>query len=160
MAGFAKIGPIEGQSTDKNHDKWINIESVSSPVSRSITDGAADQARTRGTTTLHDIVLTRPLDKSSVKLAEACAKGTLFDKVQIHLSTQIKEQEEPYLKYDLENVIITSYSFNGSASGSPQPMESITLNFTKINWTYVTIDPGTGDKKGNVVASYDLGKKS
>jgi type VI secretion system Hcp family effector len=159
MAGFAKIGSIEGQSTDKNHDKWINVDSVSSPVSRSITDGAKDQERTRGTTTLHDIVLTRPLDKSSVKLAEACAKGTFFDKVEIHLSTQVKEQEEPYLKYVLENVIITSYNFSGTAAGNPQPMESITLNFTKIEWTYVTIDPKTGDKKGQVAANYDLGKR-
>ena len=159
MAGFAKIGDIEGQSTDQGHDKWINIDSISTPIQRSVPPGAKDQERTRGTTTLHDITLSRPLDKSSVKLAEACAKGTFFPEVEIHLSTQVKNKEEPYLKYKLKNVIVTSYSFSGNAFGEVQPTETLTLNFTEIEWTYVTIDPNTGDKKGSVAAKYDLGKR-
>jgi type VI secretion system secreted protein Hcp len=159
MAGYAKIGDIEGESTEGGHDKWINIESINAPISRSIVDGAKDQERARGTTTLSDIVLSRPLDKSSVKLAEACAKGIFFPEVEIHLSTQVKEKEEPYLKYKLKDVIVTSYNFSGYATGSPSPTETITLNFTEIEWTYVVVDPKTGDKKGNVPGKYSLGKK-
>jgi type VI secretion system secreted protein Hcp len=158
MAAFLKMGDIEGQSTDQDHEKWINLESISAPISRSIEQGAKDQGRTRGTTTMGDMALSRPLDKSSVKLAEACAKGTFFPEVEIHLTTQVKEKEEPYLKYKLKNVIVTSYSFHGTASGSPQPSETITINFSDIDWTYVVIDPETGDKKGNVPAKYNPGK--
>jgi len=160
MAAFAKIGDIEGQSTDQDHDKWINIESISAPISRSIEEGATDTARSRGTITMGDIALSRPLDKSSVKLAEACAKGIFIKEVDIHLTTQVKEKEEPYLKYKLKNVIVTSYSFHATASGSPQPSETITINFTDIEWTYVVIDLETGDKKGNVPGKYSPGKGS
>lgn len=159
MAAYAKIGDIEGESTEQNHKKWINIQRLSSPISRSVPSGAKDQERARGTTTLGDIVLTRPLDKSSVKLAEACAKGVFYPEAEIHLATQVKEAEEPYLKYKLKNVIITSYQLDAEASGDPQPSESVTLNFTDIEWTYVVIDPETGDKKGNVPGKFSLGQK-
>jgi type VI secretion system secreted protein Hcp len=160
MAGFAKIQGIDGESTDKNHDGWINIESISNPISRSIPDGAVDQERARGSTTLGDMVLSRPLDKSSVKLAAACAQGNFYDEVEIHLTTQIKKEEKPFLKYKLKNAIITSYNISGGASGNPQPSEMITLNFTKIEWEYVILDRNTGDTKGSVPDSYDPGAAS
>jgi type VI secretion system secreted protein Hcp len=159
MAGYAKIGKIEGESTEQNHQKWINIESISNPISRSIPEGARDQERARGTTTLSDMVLSRPLDKSSVKLAEACANGTFYDEVDIHLASQINNEEKVYLEYKLKNVIVTSYSMSGTASGNPQPSEVVTLNFTEIEWTYNILDPEKGNKTGNVPAKFSMGKK-
>jgi len=159
MAAYLKIAGIEGEATEQGHDKWINLETVTAPISRSIPEGAVDQARARGTTTLSDIQVTRPVDKSSVKLSESCAQGQFIDEAEIHLSTQVKGKEEPYLKYKLKNVIITSYCLSGNASGSPQPSEVFTLNFTDIEWTYVVIDPKTGDKKGNVPGKFSLGQK-
>jgi len=160
MAGFIKIGDIEGESNDKNHKKWINIESVSHPISRSIPEGAKDQERARGTTTISDFVVTRPLDKSSVKLAEACAKGKFFPEVTIHLCSQIKDEEKTFHEHKLKNVVVTSYQVQGHSSGSPQPSEVVTLNCTDIDWTYTILDHETGDPKGNVAASFSLSKRN
>jgi type VI secretion system secreted protein Hcp len=38
------------------------------------------------------------------------------------------------MRYTLKNVIISSISIGGG--GGDRPVETLTLNYTKINWTY------------------------
>ena len=158
MAAFIKLGDIKGESTDSGHKDWIIIESMSSSVFRSIQPGAKDQQRTKGETSLSDIQIVRQLDKSSVKLQEACANGTFFKEVEIHFCTTVKNAQEPYLKYKIYDVIVSSYAIHGNASGSPLPSESVSLGFSKVDWTYIVVDPKTGDKKGDVAAKYNPGE--
>ncbi len=158
MPAFMKLGDIKGEATDADHKEWIIIESMSSPMYRSVPAGAKDQQRTKGETTLGDIACSRQLDKSSTKLQEACANGTFFKEVEIHFCSTIKNKQEPYLTYKLSDVIVSSYSFHGNSSGSPLPSEQITLGYTKVEWTYIVLDPATGDKKGNVPAKYNPGE--
>ena len=158
MPAFMKLGDIKGEATDADHKEWIIIESMSSPMYRSVPAGAKDQQRTKGETTLGDIACSRQLDKSSTKLQEACANGTFFKEVEIHFCSTIKNKQEPYLTYKLSDVIVSSYSFHGNSSGSPLPSEQITLGYTSVEWTYIVLDPATGDKKGNVPAKYNPGK--
>ena len=67
MAAFLKTEPeIKGQITDEGHKNWIEIRSMSSPIFRSIAQGAKDTQRTQGDTTLGDIVT---MDKSAVPTA-------------------------------------------------------------------------------------------
>jgi type VI secretion system secreted protein Hcp len=150
-----KLGDIKGEATDADHKDWILIESMSSPIFRSIPEGAKDQQRTKGDTTLGDVVAVRQLDKSSTKLQEACANGTFFKDVEIHFCTTVKNKQEPYLKYKLADVIVSSYSIHANSSGSPLPSEQLTMGYTKADWVYVTVDPKTGDKKGEVPAKYE-----
>jgi len=158
MPAFMKLGDIKGEATDDGHSEWIIIESMSSPIFRSIPEGAKDQQRTKGETTLGDVVVVRQLDKSSTKLQEACANGTFYKEAEVHFCSTVKNKQEPYLKYKLSDVIVTSYSFHGTASGDPLPTEEVTLGYTEVEWTYITLDPKTGDKKGNVPAKYNPGK--
>ena len=157
MPAFMKLGDIKGEATDQDHKEWILIESMSSPIYRSIPEGAKDQQRTKGDTTLGDVVIVRQLDKSSTKLQEACANGTFYKEVELHFCTTVKKKQEPYLTYKLKNAIVTSYSFHGNSSGSPLPSEQVTLGYTDVEWTYVIVDPETGDKKGNVPTKYSPG---
>ena len=157
MPAFMKLGDIKGEATDSEHKEWILLESMSSPIYRSTPQGAKDQQRTKGDTTLGDIVIVRQLDKSSTKLQEACANGTFFNEVEIHFCTTVKNKQEPYLTYKLSNAIVTSYSFHGNSSGSPLPTEEVTMGYTAVEWTYIVVDPETGDKKGNVPGKYNPG---
>lgn len=157
MAAFMKAGDIKGESTDAKHKDWILIESMSSPIYRNIPEGARDVERVRGRTTAGDCSFVRQLDKSSVKLQEACANGTFFKEVVVHLCSQIKDKSETYLEYKLADVIITSYSFHGTAEGG-KPTEELTMNYTKIDWTYFQLNPKTGAPEGQVAAGFDLGK--
>jgi len=158
MPAFMKLGDIEGQATDKGHDKWIIIQSMSSPIYRTIPESARDQQRTQGSTVLGDIAVVRELDKSSTKLQEACANGKFFPEVQIHFCATLGNKQEPYLTYTLKNVIVTSYSFHGNASGSPLPSEEVTLGYSEIEWNYIVIDTDKGTTGGNVPGKYNPGK--
>ena len=158
MPAFVKLGDIKGQATDADHKDWILIESMSAPISRSIPANARDQQRTQGSTSLGDVVLVRELDKSSTKLAEACANGTFFPEVQIDLCATVGNKQEPYLTYKMKNCIVTSYSFHGNASGSPLPTEQVSLGYTEIEWTYIVLNPETGKKEGNVPGKYNPAK--
>jgi type VI secretion system secreted protein Hcp len=158
MPIFIKLAGVKGEATDAGHQEWVRAESLSADIFRSIAEGAKDQQRSRGHTTVGDVVVVRQLDRSSTKLQENCANGTFFDEVEIHLCTQVKNQNEPYLKYKLKNVIISGYSCHAVESGNPLPSEEVTLNCTEAEWTYVVIDPKTGDNKGSVPAKYSLGE--
>ena len=92
MPAYMKLGDIKGECSDTDHKEWILLESMSSPIFRSIPSGAMDQQRTKGDTTLGDIVVSRQLDKSSTKLQEACATGTFYKEVEIHFCTTVKEK--------------------------------------------------------------------
>jgi type VI secretion system secreted protein Hcp len=158
MSAFLKMTGLDGEATDQNHKAWILIESLSTGIHRSIPEGAKDQQRSRGQTTAGDIVVVRQMDATSVKLQEAVATGKLYKDVEVHLCNQVEGKQEPYLKYKLENVIVSSYSFHGSATGSPLPSEEITMNYTKATWTYIKLDPKTGKNQGQVEGAYDPGE--
>ena len=105
MPAYMKLGDIKGEASDSDHKEWILLDSMSSPMFRSVPSGAKDQQRTKGETTLGDIAVSRQLDKSSTKLQEACANGTFFKEVEIHFCTTVKNKQEPYLTYKLSDVI-------------------------------------------------------
>ena len=155
MPAFMKLGDIKGEASDADHKEWILIESMSAPIFRSVPQGAKDQQRTKGDTTLGDVVVVRQLDKSSTKLQENCANGTFFKEVEVHFCTTVKNKQEPYLTYKLSDVIISSFSMHANSSGSPLPTEQITLGYTKAEWNYIVVDPKTGDKLGQVPAKYN-----
>lgn len=157
MGAYMHLDGIPGQSTDDGHKEWILIESMSSPVFRSIPQGAVDNTRTQGETVLGDIVVTRTLDKSSNKLFKNCCDGTIFKEVKIHFTNQVNNKQQVYYEYNLSNVIISSYSFSGNKSGDPLPHEDCTLSCTALEVIYHTIDPKTGESKGKVPVKYDLG---
>jgi len=155
MPIFMKLGDVKGEATDDGHKDWIICDTAQQGVHRSIPVGAKDQQRTKGDTTLMDVVFTRQLDKSSTKLEEACANGTFFKEVEIHFCTTVQNKQEPYLTWKLSDAIISSYSMSGNASASPLPFESVSVNFSKVEWTYIVIDPKTGDNKGKVPGKYN-----
>ena len=121
MPAYLKLGDIKGEASDSGHKDWVIIQSMSSPIYRSIPEGAKDHQRTKGETTLGDIAIVRELDKSSTKLQEACANGTFYPEVEIHFCSTVGNKQEPYLKYKLQNVVVSSYSFQGMAAGDPLP---------------------------------------
>ncbi|MDA0349636.1 MAG: type VI secretion system tube protein Hcp [Verrucomicrobia bacterium] len=103
-----------------------------------------DAQRTRGDTTLGDVVVTRQLDKATPKLFEACGNGTFFPEVVLTLQKQVGSGEQvDYLKITMTDVIITSVSTGGSG-GEDRLTENVSLNFTEADVVYTVYqDNGT-----------------
>ena len=158
MAAFMQIKGIDGESTDKAHEKWIQIESMSSAISRTITAGARDVERMRGDTILGDVSVTRMMDSTSIPLQETCAKGELHKEVIIHFCTQVKDKQQEYLEYKLKDVIVSSYSLAGSSMDKPS--EAVSLAYASVEWTYTALNPKTGGVDGKHPGAFDPSKNA
>ena len=153
-AAFAKFDGIDGESQDANHENWIDLiaiqESISIPTSA--TTGGT---RVRGAPQFDDIVLTKELDKSSVKLREKLAQGAVIPKLEIELTATYGGARQTYFRYELKNVQITSLSINASGGEGVPVTEVVSVNFEEIKWTYTEFD-AEGNSKGNVEATWNV----
>ena len=153
MAAYIKFDGIDGESKGKGHEKWSDLESFSQMIHKS-GSGATGAARRRGTVILEDLQCSKLMDKSSPKIAEAVCLGKVFPKVEIHVTTTaVNTGRENFYKYELKNVMVTSYQVAGGSQDKPQ--ESFSLNFEEIKTTYTEMDE-KGAKKGDVVFGWKV----
>jgi type VI secretion system secreted protein Hcp len=148
---YVKFEGAEGESTDAAHKGWSNALSFrqgqSLPVSRAAGGAAASRAA------FEDILITKELDKASPRLAEAACKGRILAKVEIHVTRTLGAGSATYYKYEIKNVIISSYHVRGTSQAVP--VDEIALNFEEIKVTYTEQD-ATGKSKGNVEYSWKV----
>ncbi|MEM6933842.1 MAG: type VI secretion system tube protein Hcp [Pseudomonadota bacterium] len=146
-------GKVEGESKDDGHEKWIDILSMSGAVSNNGTF-AMGGGGGRGRSQLADLSVLVNEGKSSPGLFQACCDGTHFKDATLHF-TKSGGAQEVYMKWELTNVLVSSYSISGS--GEDVPTDSVTFNFEKIKYTYLE-----QDEKGKVSvaaeATWDQGK--
>jgi type VI secretion system secreted protein Hcp len=151
---FLKIDGIDGESIDNTHRGEIIIESFSWGMSNAGTF-AGGGGGGAGKVSMQDIHFTRRLDKASPLLMLACATGQHIPTAKLTCrKTGGDGSQVEYYTITLTNVLVSSVSTGGSSS-DPLPTESISLNFTKIEWVYVPV--GADGKPGEPVrAEYDL----
>jgi len=146
-AGFIKFDGVDGESTDKEHQGWINLESFNWSMNQPAQ--ATGQSRRRGAVIVEDLSFSKELDIASPRLAEYLANGRVTSLVQLHLTRSTDRGEEVYLRYELTNVLISSYEISWEGEG--RPVENVTFNFEEIVMSYA---PDEGDP---VEWSWDFG---
>ena len=134
---YMKIEGIDGEATDRGHEKEIDVLSWSWGMSQG---GSGHAGGGAGKVSVHDLSLTKYVDKSSPDLMLACASGKHFPKIELTMRKP-GEAAQDYLKYTFENVVCASYQVGGSSS-DPIPTESISMNFTKVLVEYKEQKPG------------------
>jgi type VI secretion system secreted protein Hcp len=87
-----------------------------------------------GKVSYSDLSVMKVYDKSSPQLAKKCAQGTHYPSVIISVRKAGREQHE-YFKIRMEDVMVTGYQV-ASNSGDDRPMESISFNYSKIEFKY------------------------
>lgn len=157
MAAFAKYDGIDGEAIDANHDKWIDVLSVDWGAHKP-GGGMTGQSRRRGGAVVEDLVLTIEYEKASPKLQEKCLLGEIIPKLEIELTSTYGGARATYLKYELKNVMVTSYQMNASGNDEAgPPTVVIGNNFEEIKVTYTEYDD-EGSNKGNVETEHKVGK--
>jgi type VI secretion system secreted protein Hcp len=150
-AAFMKLGDIKGEATDADHKDWIHIDSVQFGVGRAISSGGGSSDRESSLPSLSEITVSKQMDIASVDLFREALVGREIPG-DIELTQTGSDKPFTYYKVKLTNVLVSSYSLS---SGGDRPSESLSLNFSKIEVTYIPIDdkgaPGTPIKAG-----YDL----
>jgi type VI secretion system secreted protein Hcp len=153
---FLKIDGIPGESTDDKHKDWVEILSYSHGLSQPATGSASSGgARTAERCNHQDFSVVKTLDKASPKLALFCCNGKHIPKVTVELC-RATEDKTKYMEYLLTDVIVSSVRPGGSAQGGETlPLEEVSFNYGKIEWTYTATDHKTGKPAGDVKANWD-----
>jgi type VI secretion system secreted protein Hcp len=137
---FLKIEGIDGESTDDRHANEIEIISFSWGVTQA---GSAASGGGAGKVAMRDISFSTRASKASPKLFLACATGQHLASVKFVVHRPDGSAKE-YVRIEMQDVYITSYQTGGSGdssiTGESRPMESLSMNYTKIVYTYTALD--------------------
>jgi type VI secretion system Hcp family effector len=155
-SGFVKFGDFEGESTDSKHKGWSIMHSLSAPLTRA-TGGFEQSERGVGATAVGQATVVKDLDSATVKIQKACVSGQKLSKVKVELCTTTGGATQPYLTYELEDVIVTAYDLaDPDDSTAIQPTERVTFTYGKATWTYGKF--GTdGASQGKVTDNFTVG---
>jgi type VI secretion system secreted protein Hcp len=156
MAAFAKYDGFDGESKDSNHDKWIDVLSIDWGIHKP-GGGATGQSRRRGAAVVEDLTLTIEYEKAAPKLQEKCLKGEVIPKLELECTSTYGGARATYLKYELTNVMVTSFQTNASGNDEVPPTVVVGNNFEEIKVTYTEYDD-TGSSQGNVESEFKVEK--
>ena len=151
-AAYIKFDGIDGESKDSRHEDWIDVLSVDWGAAVTNTN----KPRRRGTVAVRDFTVAVLYDKASPALQDACLKGRVIPKLELEETTTGNEANTVYLKYELTNVQITSFSIGSGIDTSTsvragdvfvpglslggKPVMVVTNNFEEIKVTYTQLD--------------------
>jgi type VI secretion system secreted protein Hcp len=139
---YMKLGDIKGEATDTDHKDWIIIESWSWGESNAGVVGVPTSEKAN----FQDLTVTKRIDKATPKLMLACASGQQVTSGTLVFTTRAPgAADDTYLRYELKDVLVSSFQHGGGAADGSLPTESISLNFSKIEMTYYYDDPAGGD---------------
>ena len=165
---FLKIGDIKGESLDDKHKDEIDVLSFSWGMSQtgvSATGGGGGAGKVH----VHDFTIVKKVDKSSPLLMLNCANGAHIKEASFVVRKAGGTQLE-YLKIKLTDVLVSSYkpgiiailigllrpAADAAQKGDEIPVEEVTLNFAKIEFSY---QPQSADGKaqgGPILAGWDV----
>jgi type VI secretion system secreted protein Hcp len=147
---FLKIEGITGESQDALHVNEIDVMSWSWKIEQSSSmlsgsGGGAPKA------TVHDLVLTHQIDRSSPALMTSCLMGKYFVQAVITMR-KAGGVPLPYFKLTMSDVVITNVE---PYVTSGLHMETIHLSFAKVKQEYLMQDK-TGGSAGVVTGAFDI----
>jgi type VI secretion system secreted protein Hcp len=132
---FLKIDGIPGESLDSKHKDEIDVQTWSwgeaNPAPPSGPGGGGAGA---GKVQMHDFNFTANTSKASPNLMLACASGKHFKSAVLTARKAGKAQAE-FLTFSLSDILVSAYQIVG-AEGEVVPMDSFSLNFSKIQVEY------------------------
>jgi type VI secretion system secreted protein Hcp len=159
LDAFVKVDGIEGESTDDKHQGWIEIQSFGAGHAQRISKTASSAGgATAERADFHDFVFEKLLDKATPKLALACPAGTHIDSIRVDLCRAGTEKVK-YMEFIMTNCIISSYEVTGDSEDS-FPLETIGINYGKMQWVYTQQKRAGGGPAGNIATGWNLERNS
>jgi type VI secretion system secreted protein Hcp len=131
MSMFLKLSGIEGESTDKGHEKWIEINSLSF--------GGSPKGSVRTPGLNFSLQLSKYADISTLKVIEKMLFGDSIDTADIEFTRVSRVGETLFYKIKLEEVYVVSEVMDGN-TGDVRPSETLILGCRKITWTLTTFN--------------------
>ena len=131
---FLKLDSVTGESTDSQHKDEIELTSWSWGESQTTSRGSGSSGSGAGRVNMNDFHFTMEMSAASTALALACATGKHLSK-GVMTARKAGGKQEKYLVVSLDDVLVSSFQTGGHGGGEI-PVESISLNFSKIKVEY------------------------
>src|SRR5205807_3752704 len=125
---------IEGERHDDQNKTEIELQSWSWGASQTGTHSAGGGGGA-GKVDMQDFHFVMGANKASPKLMLACASGEHIKKAVLTCRKAGKDQQE-FLKYTFEDLLVSSFQIGGSAHGDIVPVEQVSFNFSTIEMEY------------------------
>jgi type VI secretion system secreted protein Hcp len=154
MAIYMKYASINGSSTAQSHEQWITCSSIQWGGGRAIsTPTGSAMNREASMVSISEVVITKNQDNASPELLKRSYVGTDGEDVEIHLTTTSNQGVNTILGLKLTNTLVSGFS---CSSGGDRPMESVSLNFTKIESKFSNQAEGGTEAADPFTVTYDL----
>ena len=153
MAIYMKYGSIKGDATHEEHKDWIEVHSLQWGVGRAImTPSGSTRNREASEPSVSEVTVTKMMEASSPSFFTEAVTGNKGVEVKINL-VSTGSPGRVYATYTLSNALVSGYSM--STGGDGRPSESISINFTKVEYKYIPskTEHGAGTP---ATVSYDL----
>ena len=147
---FLKIDAIKGESIDSAHAGEIDVLSWSwgatqTGTTHSGTGGGAGKAN------VHDITITKYLDRSTSPLLKHCLTGQHLKEALLTVRKAGGQKPLEYLKIKMKDALVSSLQTGGTGSDE-RLTETLGINFASVEFVYVPQKPdGTPEGAGTPI---------
>ena len=153
---FVKIDGIEGESTDEKHPGWMEVITFETEMNQTISSTASSAGGASAERAdFKNFVFSKLVDKSTPKLALACADGTHIDTIVISFCRASGDKLK-FMEYELSNCMISSVVTAGGPG--EYPADTIAINYGKIQWRYTVQSRSGGGAAGQVASGWNIEK--
>ncbi len=134
MPAYIKFDGIDGEVTEAAHRTWMDVFSFSFGASNTGSGGGGGGGG-GGVVHFSEFNFVKPTGKGSPTLLLKCCNGAHIPRVVFELTRSGPGQGNPvYLKYEFQDVMVTSYQIGGD-NGGAVPVESLSINFREVKYT-------------------------
>ncbi len=174
---YLKIDTVEGESEDAAHQGWIDVLSFSWGVSQPAFKMAIGVGAGTGSAraAFKPLTIIKQVDKASPLLFRQSANGRRIPSATLEVVLRLEGDRAGHVlyAYKFEEILVTSVSVSGETSddtgaatdrpsasattggGDDRPLESVTLNYSRMQVTYTGIQPD-GTAAPPIRAGWDL----
>ncbi|NZA28595.1 type VI secretion system tube protein Hcp [Luteimonas sp. SJ-92] len=149
-----EIDGIKGESLDEKFKDSVEIDSWGFTTTNMGGTGRGGGGGT-GKAEVSDLQFNKQADKSTPLLMKASFAGDHIKKAVLHCrKAGGKGGQVEYMTITIEDFMVSSYQTGGGGGASSIPMDSFTLNFTRIKYEYKP-QKEDGGLEGAISAAYD-----
>lgn len=150
---FLQVKGIDGESADKDHQKWIEINSFSHGFVQPTNPAVSGQGKAIEKASHSNLTITKMTDTSTPLLIKSCWEGTTFDEVKIDMRKASGQNIEGF-EILMTGVVISNFSIGGSPGDVPY--ETLSFAYSSIQYNYGPVDKNKGTLAGNKPVKHDL----
>lgn len=152
---FLKLDKIKGESVDGKHAGSIDVTQWAWGMTQSGTTHLGPGGGA-GKVNVQDLTVTKYVDMATHELLKACASGKHIASGELIVRKAGNVPLE-YLRIQMTDILLSSYSTGGSSDGLDRVMETVTMNFAKYKVIYAS-QKNDGTKGPEGEAGFDIAK--